>query len=54
MSGIGRKEAAFMELTAPDSCETFRSGVERTVTLNLGNGSVDLYQEMNMELLWTC
>ena len=57
LSGIGRKEAAlpsgtaFVELTIPERCEALRNSTERTITLNIGNGSIDLYQEMNMELL---
>ena len=56
LSGIRRKDtvdhsgAAFVELPAPQS---LRNVSERTVTLNIGNGSIELYQEMSPELLRT-
>ena len=56
LSGIRRKDAsvspaAFVEVTVPDRCETLRNVVQRTATVNIGGGSIDLYQEMNPELL---
>ena len=59
LSGMGVKEpavhsgTAFVEVTVPERCEMLRNRAERTVTLNIGNGSIDLYQEMSMELLRT-
>ena len=56
LGGIRRKDAtdrsavAFAELPVP---HPLRNSSERTVTLNLGNGSIDLYQEMSPELLRT-
>ena len=56
LSGIRRKEpaahpaTAFVELPAP---QPLRNVSERTVTLNLGKGSIDLYQEMSPEMLRT-
>ena len=60
LSSIRRKDAAdrsaavFVELPAP---QPLRNVSERTVTLNLGKGSIDLYQEMLrtlVEILRTC
>ena len=56
LSSIRRKDAAdrsaavFVELPAP---QPLRNVSERTVTLNLGKGSIDLYQEMSPEMLRT-
>lgn len=56
LSGISRKNTeirptvAFAELPAP---QTLRNVSERTATINIGNGSIDLYQEMGPELLGT-
>ena len=55
LSGIRRKDtearsAAFVELPVP---QPLRNVPERTATLNIGNGSIDLYQEMGPELLQT-
>ena len=48
--GAGRSEVAFVEVPAP---RPLRNVAERTATLNIGNGSIDLYQEMDSELLRT-
>ena len=54
LSGIRRKDVsgrsgvAFVELPAPQPLQNV-SG--RTATLNIGGGSIDLYQEMGPELL---
>ena len=54
LSSIRRKDAAdrsaavFVELPAP---QPLRNVSERTVTLNLGKGSIDLYQEMSPNML---
>lgn len=58
LSGICGKDAsvssaAFVEVTIPDRCKTLQNVVQRTATLNIGSGSIDLYQEMNPELLQT-
>ena len=56
LSNIRRKDAAvssgaaFVELAVP---QPLREVPQRTATLNIGNGSIDLYQEMNPELLQT-
>ena len=56
LSGIRRKDGAersgtaFVELPAP---QPLRNVSERTATLNIGSGSIDLYQEINPELLRT-
>ena len=56
LSGILRKDAeprssvAFVELPVP---QAVRNVPERTATLNIGNESIDLYQEMGPELLQT-
>lgn len=55
LSSIRRKDeavpaATFVELSVP---QPLRDVSQRTATLNIGNGSIDLYQEMNPELLRT-
>ena len=40
----------FVELPAP---QQFRNVSERTATLNIGNGSIDLYQKVEPDLLRT-
>lgn len=56
LSGIRRKDGAercgtaFVELSPP---QMLRNVSERTATLNIGSGSIDLYQEINLELLRT-
>ena len=40
----------FVELLAP---QPFRNDSERTATLNIGSGSIDLYQEVEPDLLRT-
>lgn len=40
----------FVELLAP---QPFRNVSERTATLNIGSGSIDLYQEVEPDLLRT-
>ena len=45
-----RPTVAFAELPAP---QTLRNVSEHTATINIGNGSIDLYQEMGPELLGT-
>ena len=48
--GVERSGTAFVELPAP---QLLRNVSERTATLNIGSGSIDLYQEINPELLRT-
>ena len=48
--GSGRSGVAFVELPAPQALQNVS---ERTATVNIGNGSIDLYQEMGPELLRT-
>lgn len=56
LNGIGgkdterRSEVAFVELPA---AQPMRNDSERTATLNIGSGSIDLYQEIGAELLRT-
>ena len=56
LSGIRRKDAAgrsgatFVELPA---LQPLRNVSERTATLNIGSGSIDLYQEIEPDLLRT-
>ncbi|MEI3361346.1 MAG: transposase [Oscillospiraceae bacterium] len=46
--GEGRSVTVFVELPAP---QPLRNVSERTATLNVGSGSIDLYQEVGPELL---
>ena len=48
--GVERSGTAFVELPAP---QPLRNVSECTATLNIGSGSIDLYQEINPELLRT-
>ena len=56
LSGIRRKDSktrqsvAFVELPVSQAVQ---NDSERTATLNIGNGSIDLYQKMGPELLQT-
>lgn len=56
LSGIRRKGAAdrsgvaFVELPAP---QALRNVSKHTATINIGNGSIDLYQEIGAEMLRT-
>ena len=56
LSGIRRKDGAersgtaFVELPAP---QMLRNVSERTATLNIGSSSIDLYQEIDPQLLRT-
>ena len=40
-------------MTVSDRCKTLQNVVQRTATLNIGSGSIDLYQEIDPELLQT-
>ena len=48
--GSGRSGVAFVELPAP---QPLQNVLGRTATVNIGGGSIDLYQEMGPELLRT-
>ncbi len=55
LSSIRKKDAtvrsaAFVEVAVP---QPLREVLQRTATVNIGGGSIDLYQEMNPELLRT-
>ncbi len=55
LSSIRRKvatvrSAAFVEVAVP---QPLREVPQRSATVNIGSGSIDLYQEMNPELLRT-
>lgn len=55
LSSIRKKDAtvrsaAFVEVAVP---QPLREVPQRTATVNIGGGSIDLYEEMNLELLRT-